>query len=187
MKKHFAITMLLVMSFTVIATHFAEFNGWHDLIERSPEIILAKRQSISETATNSDTSHPIMLQVTDSGVSYPIDVIYTLKGDSKPGPSELQSSYSFRTGVLPRQGDLFLVFANNLSGSNPPHFRAIEDYRIVIIAPDINASAWTNALAGKPLKEQINKILKYRLDTLNEELNRGQEEKKRLEAGLKEL
>ncbi len=46
---------------------------------------------------------------------------------------------------------------------------------------------WTNALAGKPLKEQIKKILAYRRAALNEEMEREQAEKKRVEDGLKEL
>lgn len=187
MKTYIVIATLLITAIAAVATPIIEFKGWDDLIQTSPDIIIAKRAP--QPLINLPINHPTAITVTDGVIQYPIEVVSALKGGAKLGPALLWSPYSFRRGdVLPRHGDMFLVFSSN-GGNDSTNlwYKANEDYRVVIFAPDVDSSAWTNALAGKPLKEQVGKILQYRLDTLNQELARGEAEKQRLEDGIQKL
>lgn len=56
-----------------------------------------------------------------------------------------------------------------------------EDYRIVAIGHSFNA----NDLTGKSPDDQIRLLLQRRLDNLNAQMAKEQEEKRRLEQGLK--
>ena len=182
--------MLLATAVTAIAVNMALFNGWDNLIERSPDIFMARRPNITPLAATESTNHSNITATADDVTLCPIEVISTLKGNAKPGPAQLLLFDSSQRGDgSPNQGDMFLVFANNSEGNNLTNttYHAVESYRIIKIASDIHLAAWTNALAGKPLKEQVKMIVQYRLDTLNEEFAKGQAEKKHLEDGLKEL
>ena len=44
----------------------------------------------------------------------------------------------------------------------------------------------TNLLAGKSFDKQVRALLQYRVDMLSRDMEQAQEEKKRLEEGLKE-
>ncbi len=188
MKKRIVTTVLLAVAIAAFATPIIEFTGWNNLIESSPDIIIARPTGTFSSTSINSTNHPMATTIVDGGMSYPIEVITVLKGVTKPGPAQLWSSFSSRLGELPHQGDMYLVFAGNHgSGLTNCWYNAIEDYRIVFIAPDIYSGAWTNALAGKALKEQIKMILKCRLGSLNEQRQKDQDEEKRIEEGLKEL
>jgi hypothetical protein len=186
MKKHIVMLTLVAAVIAVTATPVIPFTNWNDIIEQSPDIIIAKRteQPLITLPTNGMGA----ISVSDAGLPNPIEVVAVLKGDTKPGPAQLWLPYSFRLGELPHRGDMFLVFARG--HSNTPtnlSYQAIENYRIVFVAPDFYFGAWTNLLAGKPLKAQVRKILEYRLSSLDEEMQRLQNEKKRVEDGVKEL
>jgi len=190
MKQSFAIVILLHAAITAVAFNMAIFSGWDNLIERSPNIFIARRPVVVPSAAIESTNRSKITATVDGVTLCPIEIIFSLKGTAKPGPAQLLLIDSFqRGGVSPHQGELFLVCADNCEADNATNsiYHAAEDYRIVVIGPDNQSAAWTNALAGKPVRKQVKYVLKYRLDTLNEELTRDQAEKQRVEAGLKEL
>jgi hypothetical protein len=77
----------------------------------------------------------------------------------------------------PFQGEKFLLFANYENNQFFSGYNAVEEYRVI----SLNRYFQTNVLSGKTLNEQIQLILTNRLNDLNGELARGQEEKRRLE------
>jgi hypothetical protein len=94
-----------------------------------------------------------------------------LKGDEKIGPIHLTSTY------WPHQGEYYLIFGFYTNGS----FNAYSPYRIVPLGDSFS----TNLLQGNTLDEKVRGLLKYRLGQLNEQLKEGQDEKKRIEEGLR--
>lgn len=99
----------------------------------------------------------------------PIEIVCTLKGATNRSPATLTSLY------WPRQGENYVIFANRCQGTN---YEAIETYRVVPIGV---GPPPTYLLDGKPYKEQVKILLKYRLKLLNLELQQRKEEKTRLE------
>ena len=189
MKKTITILTLLASTVAAVAIFLAPFKGWDDLVERSPNIFIARlaaarQMPITELVTNRQITASV-----DGVAPVSIEVLNVLKGEAKLGPAQVLLPILGTTYTLPRPGEMFLVFADNPSGIGTanPMFYAVEDYRSVIFAPDRSYSGWTNHLAGKPLKEQIETILKTRLGALNSELARDEAEKKRLDDGVKEL
>lgn len=87
----------------------------------------------------------------------------------------MQSAYA------PRQGDQFLMFANWHNNHPAQTYTATEKYRIVPLSRHFQ----TNDLVGQPLGEQIQRVLRHRLQELHRELQQGAVEKKRLEEGIK--
>lgn len=73
------------------------------------------------------------------------------------------------------------MFATYQSNGFYQAYNATETYRIVPLGHYFQ----TNGLTGKSLKEQIQLVLRSRLEELNRELERGAKEKNRLEEGLK--
>jgi hypothetical protein len=76
-----------------------------------------------------------------------------------------------------RQDENYLIIGHYDSGI----YRAHEEYHVIPLG--VNFS--TNLIAGKPLDEQIQILFKRRLDNLNRQIKEEQEEKQRLEEGLK--
>jgi len=171
MKKHACITILLTTIVAAVAIPVTKFKSWDDLISKSPEIIVAR--CIATVDFNSASNKtPI---ITDGMIGSDIEVVSVLKGNSKLGLSHMTSQH------WPYCGEYLLVFANNQKDQFNTGYTAIEDYRVI----PINRFFQTNDLSGKVLDEQIQLILNGRLKTLNEELARANEEKLRLETGLK--
>gem|GEM_PF-4146347 len=77
----------------------------------------------------------------------------------------------------PRQGEDYLCFANYHDG----FYQANESYRIV----PLGLSFTTNGMSNKTLDEQIQMLLQRRLNDLNQQMKKEQEEKKRLEEAFK--
>lgn len=73
------------------------------------------------------------------------------------------------------------MFANYENGRLFNGYIVSQDYQVVPLNHNFN----TNMLAGKTPEQQIQWILDNRLRDLNDELAKGNEEKKRLEEGLK--
>jgi hypothetical protein len=103
----------------------------------------------------------------DGVITSDIEVVFVLQGTTKPGPSHLVSTYR-----LPHQGDYYLIFADYYNG----HYQALEDYRVVPLGYNFES----DRLTGKTLDEQIDILVRDRLD----QLNNVSEEKKRLEEEL---
>jgi hypothetical protein len=104
-----------------------------------------------------------------------IEVMTILKGNSKPGTARMVSQYA------PRQGERFLMFSTYQSNEHYRAYNAAETYRVV----PLGRYFITNGLMGKSLDEQIQFVLRHRLEELSRELKDGAEEKKRLEEGIK--
>ena len=190
MKVYLTIITSCFLAAAAIATPIIDFKNWSDLIEKSPDIFIAVRANTNTypTPVKIGANQIVAFTRTDGGVPNPIGVCSVLKGDAKTGPAELWlSDYDFM-GRGPRQGELFLVFAGSHGdGLTNSSYKAPEDYRTVVIGPLSDFNTLTNALAGKPLNEQVDIILKTRIDTLNAQMTEIKAEKKRLEDGLKEL
>ena|SRR5213592_4626014 len=113
--------------------------------------------------------------VADGMIRSDIEVMSVLKGDTKPGSARMFSQY------WPRQGERFLMFATYQGNHLYRAYNATETYRIVPLGRDFLA----NALVGKSLDEQIQLVLRRRLEDVNRQLERDAPEKSRLEEGLK--
>jgi hypothetical protein len=166
MKKCLFVTVLLATAVAALATLVANFKSWDDLIDRSPEIILARCVATRDFISATNTLPVVSGAMIDSE----IEVILILKGDSKPGFSRLASRY------WPYRGQYFLVLPNYGKDQNNIGYTAIEPYRVIPLEHFFD----TNQLAGKTLKEQVQLIRRRRL----EELDRDNKDKLRLEVGL---
>jgi hypothetical protein len=165
-KKYFSIIALFFMAGTTFAIFINNFTTWNDLIERSSDIVIAKYTPAPANGNMKKT-----VAITDGVLYSDIDVLLVLKGNKKPGLSNMASQY------CPSNGEQFLLFANYKNDQFYSGYTAIEDYRIV----PINASFQTNQLSDKSLDEQIQLILNSRIKDLNDEIERDNDEKKRLE------
>jgi hypothetical protein len=159
----FIFTITAVTAFAVFTN---KFKTWSDLTEQSPDILIA--QCVS-TLGDTKTKRPVA--VIDGVIHSEIEVVCVLKGSTKPGPTRMASRY------WPFQGEKFLLFANYENNQFFSGYNAVEEYRVI----SLNRYFQTNVLSGKTLNEQIQLILTNRLNDLNGELARGQEEKRRLE------
>ena len=173
MKKTILLVLMLATS-AVFGTIIDHFRGWNDLVDGSPNIVIARC-----TATPGFTPPgvtPKLTMVVGGGSISDIEVISVLKGDTKPGLSQLMSFYK------PFQGEVFAIFATRILpiGTNS-YYSANEDYKII----PLNSDFQTSDLNGKTLDEQIQLILASRLKDLNGEIARDNEEKERLKQGLK--
>jgi hypothetical protein len=172
MKRFALIATLLVAAGTAWALLMGRFTSWTDLIEQSPDIIIARcvatHDGLKPGPTKSDYVNAFFSD---------IEVISVLKGTNRPGPSHLTSP------DRPFRGELFLLFANYASNQDDTEYEAVEDYRVIPIVAGPNR--WlTNQLAGKSLNEQVQMIINWRLSELNHEMERDNEEMARLKLNL---
>lgn len=148
------------------------FTSWDNLIAQSPDIIFARCVATFDRlkpyptmdyngALSSDTSD--------------VEVLFVLKGSTKPGFSHMASVYE------PYRGEYFLAFAHYITYQTNAWYTASGENSII----PLTKSFRTNELAGKSLDEQIQYVLKQRLLDLREEIHRDTREKARVEAGLK--
>jgi hypothetical protein len=162
--------VLLTTAATAVAILSYPFSNWSSVKTRSPDTVIArctKTPSALEVQGNKVViGNPHGLWDSD------IDILYVLKGRTNLGPARLTSFYK------PRQGEDYLVF----SIYDGRHYNAVEAYRIV----PLGSSAPTNLLSGRSFDEQIRVLLQYRLEMLSREMEQAQEEKNRLEEGLRE-
>ena len=154
------IIALLAVLGTASAVFILPFTSWHDLTEKSPDIVIARC-----------TSTPNPRAIGDGMICSEIEVVTVLKGDTKPAAAKMVSQY------WPHQGEQFLMFSTYQSDELVRAYNATEAYRIIPIDRYFQLSE----LTGKPLTERVQLILSRRLDEVRKELERGTEEKKRLE------
>ena len=154
----------LFVAVGAMAVPILPFTSWDDISEKSPDIVIARC-----TVTAPDGP------IGDGMVWSDIEVLSVLKGDTKPGVARMVSQH------WPRQGERFLMFSTYQSNHLYRAYNATETYRVV----PLGRSFSTNELTGKPANEQIQMVLRHRLDELTRELQQGTEEKKRLEEALK--
>lgn len=170
MKKYILIIVFLVTTGTAFAIFSSKFRNWQHLTEYSPDIVIARCVLTPDFIPSGTVPNQIVVTV-DGVIESDIEAIMVLKGDTKPGLSHLASWYS------PRQGEYYLIFASR----NNKGYQAIENYRVVPLGLNFN----TNSLSGKSLNEQLQFLFKLRLDDLNQQMKEEQEEKQRLEEGIK--
>jgi hypothetical protein len=170
MKKYILALLCVLVAFTAAARLFGEFRGWNELIEHSPNIVIAKCTSSVDTL-----GKPYIIQ--NGWVPSEIEVLTVLKGNTKIGPAHMMSTY------WPHPGERFLLFGNYQENPGFTNYSINEEYRVV----PLNHYFQTNMLGGTNLQEQIRWVLQNRLQDLNEELAKAQAEKIRLEEGLKGL
>ena len=156
--------VLLVAVSTAAAVIILPFTSWDDLTKKSPDIIIARCVT---------TPNPTV--VDDGMIWSDIEVLAVLKGDAKPEAARMVSQY------WPHQHERFLMFATYQSNQLYRAYNATETYRVVPLGRYFP----TNELAGKSLDEQIQWVLRRRLEDVNRELEKDAEEKSRLEKGLK--
>ena len=160
MKLRTTVIVLLAAVATARAVFILPFTSWDDLAKKSPDIVIARCATTPEP-----------LGISDGMIWSDIEVLSVLKGDIKPGAARMVSQY------WPRQGERFLMFATYQSNQLYRAYNATETYRIV----PLSRYFLTNELAGKPLDEQIQLVLRHRLDDVTTELKSGADEKRRLE------
>jgi hypothetical protein len=160
---------LLACIGSVMAYVTFPFSGWPWLEQKSHDILIARcRVTPDPYAVGKDGAEHNMRGLINSE----IQIVSVLKGTTNTGTARLTSEY------WPRQGDYYLVFATFNFG----FYQAVEKYRIVPLGPRF----MTNILSGKSLELQVRTLLQYRLNMLSREMQQAQEEKKRLEEGLKQ-
>jgi hypothetical protein len=174
------------MATTAFAITITPFTGWDDVINNSSDIFIAACTSANSLAKAESRSSPKIAAVVDGVARQQVEIVDVLKGNAKLGESHVLMPCTELPCEWPREGDFFIVFAHGFSDNPTNTYLAIEDYRTIpITTTDI--AAWTNALAGKTLKEQVKMILEYRAARVNYNIQKDQAEKKRLEDELKDL
>ena len=162
-KTPATMVVLLATASSTFAVFLFPFTSWRDLTKKSEDIIIA----------SCAVTPPIGF---DDGMTWTdIEVLSVLKGDTKPGTARMVSQY------WPRQAERFLIFSTYQSNHLYRAYNATETYRVV----PLGRYFLTNELTGKTLDDQIQLVLRHRLDELTRELKEGAEEKKRLEEELK--
>lgn len=170
MKKRTLTVMGLTAFFagTTLAVVLVPFHGWDALVAKSPEIIIANcLKTPEETLFRLGN---VVEGARDGVFPSEIEVIAVLKGMTNRGPVRLYSR------VPLSRGEAYLIFARFFDTYDAP-----EEYRIVPLGSRFS----TNLVAGKQLDDQIQALLQFRLNNLNREMEKLQEERTRLESGLK--
>ncbi|HEY1789695.1 MAG TPA: hypothetical protein VGJ73_16225 [Verrucomicrobiae bacterium] len=168
MKKRISIILLFffVAGFAAIGVLYSRFKNWDELIQISPDIVIARCTSTYGTNPAAKNAY-----IMDNVIPSDVKVLSVLKGNTKPGPAKLGSFY------WPYPDQRFLIFGWYNDGT----YTAIEDHRIVPISRDFSL----DTLKGKALADQLQIILSNRLNDVDEEINRDKEEKARIEMYLK--
>jgi len=178
MKANHRLCMLglavMAIALPVIAGIDVSFSGWGELTTKSPDIIVARCNRTPDPFKDHGAGPTGALFNSD------IEIMAILKGATnwglEPlkipslGPARLCSEY------VPRQGEYYLLFSVYDYG----YYQTLQNYCVVPLGLYFS----TNSITGKPLDEQIQILLKRRLDDLNRQMNEEEEEKDRLEEAL---
>lgn len=143
MKKCLFLIILLGVSSTVYAVLFSEFKSWDLLVAESPDIVIARCTTTPDFAPPGVTPKPTW--TFGSATCSDVQVITVLKGNTKPGLSQLDSFFK------PHQGEMFVVFGTFTTYQSNSWYNAIENYRVMPLDENFNL----NSLRGKTLDEQI--------------------------------
>jgi hypothetical protein len=163
MKNKIIILVASLITISVTARVIAPFNGWGNLTETSPDIIVVQ-------CGKPTPSNPNVIVVNGIKSDSEIQIVFALKGTNVLSFARLQTDHELR------QGENYLVFGYFDTGI----CKANEEYRVIPLG--INFS--TNSIAGKTLDEQIQILFQRSVANLNREIQKDQEEKQRLEQAL---
>ncbi len=166
MKKLFASAIFLAV-FTATAVLTTLFPGYDELKNRSSDIVVAR----------CITNPPTLLHFgADADINtFSIEIVTAIKGTNFAGIVPLVSEQWLT------QGDDYLIFGDCENGT----CRAIEDFRVVPLGCPLGEGAITNSITGKSLDEEIQTLFKRAINNLDRQIKKDQEEKQRLEEGLK--
>jgi hypothetical protein len=170
MRKYIPAVLCLLLATCAFARLVNRFTNWNDLIQRSPDVVIARCTS---TLGTSKLEKPFV--IVDGLIPSEIEVLLVLKGNTTLSSAHMLSTY------WPHPGEKFLLIGTYEKDSFFTGYGANEAYQIVPLKRDFQ----TNMLGGQTLEEKINWVLQSRLRDLNEELAKDNEEKTRLEQGLK--
>ena len=161
MKTKIIITISLIIAITVIARQIPQFLGWDKLV--STDVVVLR---YGKPAPPTSGFVPVL---NGAKCNSPINVLFVLKGTNYL--TQLQTSHELQ------EGENYLLFGYYDGGS----YQAMEDYSIIPLGKTFS----TNVIAGKPYDEQISILFKLRIDELNRQIQSAQQEKERLEQGLR--
>lgn len=161
MKVILPIFVLFCSLATAAAIIMPAFYSWDFLIASSSHIMVVSTSQCSYHSDGVATSDARVVSV--------------LKGDGKT-----KMLLHLVTTYFPYDGQRLLIFFNGGLDQTNAEFDALGS----CVVP-INRFFPVKALTGKSLRGQIKLILKSRLNDLNAEINRDQEEKARLETFFK--
>ena len=162
MKKTCILYLLFITS--VFAIPVSPFTSWANLVSSAPDIVVAK--CIPTEVKTGTNDFPAFSNLNINS----IEVVLILKGHTKPAASKLHTLGKAYLGQ-------YYLICGECKGD---FYQAVEDYRIVPLGDDFNPNDFHGTSA-----EQIKSIFQWRIDKLNKEIAQAQEEKKRLEDGLK--
>jgi hypothetical protein len=160
----------LLAAFAAWAVIMEPFTNWANVTAHSPDILLARCKTTPQRSTQQKDGR--FRELKDGMIESEIEVLAVLKGSTKPTPPGTEPS-RLLSRYWPRQSEQYLIFSSFHDG----FYQAIEEYRVVPMGIGFS----TNGLAGKSLTEQVNLLLHSRLKDVDREIERLQEEKKRLE------
>ena len=154
------------MAISVIARVIAPFLGWDRLEGASSCIVVAHCGEPTPPTPN-------VMVVGGTKSDSEIQVISVLKGANNVASARLQTDHELR------KGENYLVFGYYDDGI----YKAYEEYKVVPLGAEFS----TNWIAGKTLDEQIQILFRHAVGNLTREIQKDEEEKQRLEDGLKKL
>ena len=164
MKTKIFVLVVLAAAAGSMARLVGSFSSWNQLVEQSPNIVIALcGKPVSPNPNVVVDNGP----VSDSEV----EIISTLKGTNQIVSSQLWTDHE----LVPNE--IYLLFGRYDSGI----YQAYEEYRVVPLGRQFS----TNSIAGKPLDDQLHILFQAAVNNLNREIQKDEEEKGRLESGLK--
>lgn len=175
-RKLMCIMILLAAAISSLGYVTIEFPGWAELTRMSPYVVIVRCKVSPEPTrliNGITTDNPFRGGRMGGITLSDIEMVSNLKGVGAD-----QRALTLWSEYRPCQGDQYLLFATELRGTN---LFALDYYRVVPLGHSFD----TNLLAGKDLNDQVKLMLQYRLNNLNQELKKDQEEKKRLEDAAK--
>jgi hypothetical protein len=164
MKIKLIVLIVLLITTNIIARVIIPFDSWNQLQDASPYIIIAKCGKPILLPAN-----VMMVGATKSDSE--ILIISVLKGTTNAGLTHLQTDHELKPG------ENYLIFGYYNGGI----YRANEEYRVIPLGVNFSISL----IVGKTLDEQVQILLQRRLDNLNQQMKDEEEEKQRLEEGVK--
>lgn len=166
MKNYLAILILLIVASTASAVLLSEFAGYDWLEQHSPDIFVARCV----------TNPPTLLPSNSESIvnAFSIQVVSSIKGTNRYVTAPLSSMHWLNVG------DNYLIYGRFEDGI----CYATEEFRVIPLGRELWAGTFTNLIAGKPLPEQLQILLKRALENVNRNMNREREEKQRLEEGV---
>jgi hypothetical protein len=146
-----------------------EFRGWQDLTERSSDILIVR---CTETPDPTVPDKNGVVHEMYGCVESNVNIVYVLKGTASTN-----SAAKLLSNTEQLQGEYYLIFSRY-----PGDFNAYDNYQVVPLGHEFSATG----LDGKSLDQQIKAVLQMGLDHLNNQMQKEQREKERLEQILQQ-